>query len=618
VGAPVTNSSAPGERGLPQHSAFLPPIAFVLTLGALYFARAVLVPFALAALLAFMLSPVVTRLERWRLGRGPSVIIVVFFSLAAALGLGWVVGNQLIDVIGRLPGYRENIEARVAALRGPAGSALGKATDSVRELSEDLAAGQPSTPSKQANSRPVSVQVVEQPPNAFQSLGNLLGPLAAPLGTALITLVFTIFMLIKREDLRNRLIRLVARRQLNIITQLMDDAAQRVSRYLLMQFSINATFGCLVAACLYFIGVPNAILWGALAGSLRFVPYIGPMIGGALPFVVALVVFNGWTRPLLALGFFILLELITSNAVEPWLGSARTGISSLAILVAAVFWGALWGPAGLVLSMPLTVCLVVLGRYVPPLEFLYVALGDEPVLSPKAHFYQRLLALDQEEAQSVAETFLSDRTLIELHDLLIIPALTMAEQDRHQGGLDDAKTAFIVQSVSEIISDVAAFEGEADGVADKGRLGPHSPDTRVVCVPATDQADAITAAMLSQVVEQAGYPVICLPLTDSVSDAVAELRGIRPQSGDIVCICALPPFALLKARSMSKQLHTLFPDLKIIVGLWNFSGSGSASERFGKAFAQPVVTTLADALSQIAALAGSTALPQELSPAAQE
>jgi len=586
-------------------------------------------------LFSFLLAPVVKGLERCRLGRMPSVGIVLLVSLSVAAGIGWIVSNQLIDVISQLPSYKENIHNKIAALQGPAGGALRKATDNVRELSEELSvAPAPVTPvpmppaqtsklgsSALPSTRPVPVEVVEHPPGALQSLGNMLGPVVGPLGTAFVVVVFTVFMLMKREDVRNRLIRLVAQRQLNTMTQVLDDAAQRVSRYLLLQFSVNAAFGCLIATGLYFIGVPNAILWGVLAGLLRFIPYIGPLIGGALPFLLALGVFNGWTRPMLTFCFFMVVELTASNIVEPCIGGARTGISSLAILVAAVFWGALWGPAGLILSTPLTVCVVVLGRYVPQLEFLNVLLGDEPVLSPQARFYQRLLAMDQQEAQTVVDAFLKERALIDLFDLVIIPALGMAEQDRHKGALDEAKEAFIVQSISEVIAEVAEYgaetaspeirDGEPAGELREAVIRSGRTDLRVLCLPASDRADEITVAMLSQVVERAGYPVVSLPVTDSASDAVKLITEFSPQPGDVVCISALPPFALLNARTMSKRLRLRFPDLKIVVGLWNFSGGGSAAERFGKAFVDTVVTTLADALDQIRKFADSIPQPQE-------
>ena len=603
----VTGSAAARSRTVTAPSRFIPVIAVVLTIGALYLAKEVLVPFALAVLLAFLLSPVVRIFER-RLGRAPSVAIVLLVSLCSAVAVGWIVTNQLIDVVTQLPGYTHNIQDKITGLQGPDGGALRKAADSMRELSQYLSTAPPSPAADRSSnphapaatvSRPIPVEVVDHPPSAFQSLGNMLGPLAAPLGTALIVVVFTIFMLMKREDLRNRLIGLVARHQLTTVTQLLDDAARRVSRYLIMQFSINAAFGGLVAVGLHFIGLPNALLWGVLAGMLRFLPYIGPMVGGSMPFLLAVVVFNGWTRPLITLGFFLLIELVTSNAIEPWLGAARTGISPLAILVAAVFWGALWGPAGLILCTPLTVCLVVLGRYVPQLEFLYVLLGDDPVLSPEAHFYQRLLALDQQEAQTVVDRFLKERTLLEVHDSVIMPAVSMAEQDRHNGALDEEKAALIVQSISEIIGLIAEYDLDSAPLAGRAAALQSDAETRVVCLPATDEADGIAAAMLSQVLERAGFPVICLPVSESAADAVTAIAAIVREPGDIVCISALPPFALLKARTLSKQLQIRFPDLRVIVGLWNYTGNQSVTERFGKAFSHTVVTTLADALLRI-------------------
>lgn len=597
----------------PGSSRFLPLIAFVLSIAALYVAREVLIPFALAVLFSFMLTPVVKALERFRLGRVPSVGIVVLVSLLVAGAIGWVVSNQLIDVISQLPGYRENIHNKIAALQGPAGGAFKKAADNVRDLSEALtvelapatpvpaAPGQAATPGAASTPpRPVPVEVIERPRGGIQYLRDMAAPFVQPVGTAFIVVVFTIFILMKREDVRNRLIRLVAPRQLNTMTQVLDDAAMGVSRYLLVQFSLNTVYGCLIATGLYFIEVPSFFLWGVLAGLLRFIPYIGPLIGGALPLLLALGVFDGWTRPILIFAFFTAVELVASQVVEPVIGGARTGISPLAILVAAVFWGALWGPAGLILSMPLTVCVVVLGRHVPQLEFLNVLLGDEPVLAPKARLYQRLLALDQQEAQSVVDAFLKDGTPIDLYDLVIIPALSMAEQDRHKGELDGAKEAFIIQSISEVIGELAEYK-LPEPVRRSGR-----PDLRVICLPANDQADEITAAMLSQVLERAGYPVVCLPVAGSVADAVELIGGMVPQPGDIVCISALPPFALLNARSMAKRLRQQFPDLTIMVGLWTFTLSERAAERFGQAFVETVVTTLGDAVNQVQRFADGT------------
>ncbi|MGA2593970.1 MAG: AI-2E family transporter [Bryobacteraceae bacterium] len=634
---------------LPPSSQFVPVIATIVTIAALYFARNVLIPLALAALLSFLLAPLAKRLEMWRLGRLPAVLIVMTISFCLIGGIGWVVSNQLIDVINDLPNYRENIQRKLQSIHGPRGGSLAKATDNVQELTKELSTTAPNQPAPvsrqpakstkaapplQSGVHPVPVELVEPPASALQSLRNVLGPLVAPLGTAAIVIVFTIFMLMKREDLRNRLFRLAGQRQLNVMTQALDDAAQRVSRYLLMQFIVNASYGVLIAIGLYFIGVPNALLWGVLAGSLRFIPYAGPLIGCSLPLILALAAFDGWTRPVLTLCLFLVTELILSNLVEPWLYGAHTGISSLAILVAAVFWTVLWGPVGLILSTPLTVCLLVLGRYVPQLSFLNIVLGDEPVLVREAQFYQRLLAMDQREAQTVIDAFLEQGQLVDLYDEVVIPALSMAEHDRHQGALDQTKETFIFQSINEFIVELAGYRAEqpeasptnGDGPRQKqsdpaiGTLGSNGSNVRVVCFPAKDDADEITGAMLAQLLEQAGYAALSFSVADS---PVAVLQDLSNHAGDIVCICALPPFALMNARTLSRRLRARFPDLKIVVGLWNFSdGGANYQERLGNAFANTVVTTLKQALEHIHSLTDSNALreddPQAIVAAAKE
>jgi predicted PurR-regulated permease PerM len=541
--------------------------------------------------------------------------LIVSFSLIGAIG--WVVANQLIEVINQLPNYTSNIREKMESFHGPHGGSLAKASDSVQKLTKELStspANQPpppaamrpvkpqtrkSTSSLPSDEHPLPVEIIEAPPGALQALRNVLGPLLAPLSTAGVVVVFSIVMLIKREDLRNRLLRLLGQRQLNVATQAFDDATQRVSRYLRMQFLVNATYGWLLTIGLYFIGVPTALLWGVLAGILRFVPYIGPVIGGGLPVFLALAVFPGWVQPLLCLGLFVVIELTVGYIVEPWLYGNHTGISSLAILVAAAFWTVLWGPTGLVLSTPLTVCLVVLGRYVPHLEFLYVILGDEPVFSPEVQLYQRLLAMDQREARTVIELFLKDRSLVELYDAVVIPALSMAEEERHRGVLDEARENFLIQSVNEFIAELA------DQFRDPATP---SQETRIVCIPASDRADETTAGMLAQLLELAGYATVSFPVMASHTDVLEELSI---QENDIVCISALPPFALMNARSLSKRLRVSFPKLRIVVGLWNFSGGGvTAEQRLEAAFAVEVVTTLAQAVERVQTPVESMSLPE--------
>ena len=355
----------------------------------------------------------------------------------------------MVDVANQLPLYRENIHAKIEAFHLPVTGQLGQAAKSVQEIVEELASpsrailGLGSTgPEAEQAERAAPAQCLLSPfgwfnPQAsgWTELRDLGTPVLAPLGRAGMVLIFTVFMLLKREDLRNRLLRLAGLGQLNLMTQALDDASGRVSRYLLMQFLVNAGFGMLFGFGLYCIGVPNPALWGVVAGILRYVPYVGTMIAATLPLALSLAVFDGWLRPLLVFLLVAGLELIVANFVEPWLYGTRVGISSLALLVTAVFWTVLWGPAGLILSTPLTVCVVVLGRYFPQLSFLHTLLGDEPVLAAEAQIYQRLLAMDQLEAQAVVDKFLKGRPLVELYDLVLIPALSMAEQDRHKGAL---------------------------------------------------------------------------------------------------------------------------------------------------------------------------------------
>jgi hypothetical protein len=338
---------------------------------------------------------------------------------------------------------------------------------------------------------------------------------------------------------------------------------------------------------------------------LRFVPYVGVILGAASPLVVALATSGHWLQPLLSLALFLVVEPLAAYVVEPALYGTHTGLSALAILVAATVWTALWGPIGLVLSTPLTACVVVIGRYVPHLSYLHILLGDEPVLSPSAQLYQRLLAMDQAEAQALFEQFAKDRSPVELYDDVMIPALSMAEEDRHKGELGETREIFLLQTLEEFVAELAddsaahsATAGSPAGavlplVAPRKLTCPG----RVVCLPAGDKADEISGAMLAQLLERLGCDTVSFPV---VSSPVAVVENLSKEAGDIVCISALPPFALMKARSLSKELRSRFPELRILVGLWGFSGGGAkVDERLGKAFTVEVVTTMAQAVERI-------------------
>ena len=380
----------------------------------LYFARVVFIPLALALLFSFLLAPPVAFLERVKLPRILAIFLVVII-LGSLMGLiGWKTSQQFVDLTNQLPSYRNTLQDKIHALKGSNNQSFNKATATVKELENEINAVAPGTSSTDETtkthvapgsspSRPLSVEVVP-PINPLESVEYLLGPLA----TAGVVIIFTVFILVGREDLRNRLIRLAGGGRLNIMTQALDEATQRINRYLFLQLVVNSSYGLLIFTALRFIGIPNAALWGVSAAILRFLPYVGPPMAAVMPIVLSLAVFPGWHEALVTAGLFLVLELLVANVIEPLLYGGHVGLSPLAILVAAVFWTLIWGFPGLVLSTPLTVCLVVIGRYVPSLGFLNVLLGDEPVLSPHAQYYQRLLAADQSEARHILEECLKE------------------------------------------------------------------------------------------------------------------------------------------------------------------------------------------------------------------
>jgi predicted PurR-regulated permease PerM len=583
-------------------------------IAALYFARAILIPLAFALTLTFILSPVVALLERTRIGRVPSVVVTVLVAMALAGCVGWIIVVQLVDVAGELPRYRQNINAKMEALRIPTEGPLGLAANSLKEIGNELSSlGAPSAapglPERNRKQRtapstpgpPLPVQIVPPPANELDYLRDL-QPVLRPLGLTGLVLIFTVFMLIKRFDLRHRLFRLVGLGQINLMTQALDDAAQRVSRYLLMQILVNAAFGVLFGFGLYLIGVPTPALWGVVAGLLRIVPYVGTMVAATLPIALSLAAFHSWLPPLLVFLLFAGLEMIIANFVEPWLYGVHTGISSLALLVSAIFWTILWGASGLILSTPLTVCVVVLGRYVPQLSFLHTLLGDEVVLGAEAQIYQRLLAMDQPEAHAIVTRCLKEKSLVEVYDSVLIPALSLAEQDRHKGAIDTAREEFLFLSINEMITELSEYQPAPVPAPAEDAAAPSGPaeqtGARILCLPANDRADEVTAAMLAQLLEQAGHAALCLPVAHASLLEMLALLQTRPD--DVICISSLPPYAFSPARAMCKLIRERFPKPKLVVGVWGFSGdTEKAKARFERTQPDRLLTSMAQAIEQI-------------------
>ena len=604
----IENMARPRQNQNDSHLLVL--VSAVVIVAALYFAKVVLVPFALAILFTFILAPPVGWLERIRVPRFLAVLIMVLLAVGAIGSVGWVVTNQVVDATVQWPKYRTNIKNKIESIRKQQPQTLNNAAQAVQEISTDLNAPTPApaaTPGRATGAasgklpgaatatttKPVPVEIVQPSSSFVESLPNILGPI----GTAGIVLVFTIFMLLQREDLRNRFIRLAGDGRLSVMTQAMDEAGDRVSHYLFLQSMVNASYGLIIGFSLYLMHLPNAVLFGVIAGILRFLPYVGPPIGALLPVMLSLAVFEDWSRPLYVLGIFVVIEVVVANFIEPLLYGSKTGISSLAILVAAVFWTFIWGPIGLVLATPLTVCLVVMGRHIPNMSFLNVLLGDEQALSPDVHYYQRLLASDNDEARQVLHGHLKEKTLEELYDSVLIPALTMAEQDRQRNDLDEETAIFVYQSTREFVEDLSE-KGVKEVAASLSSVakGAFAKNTRVICVPANGEADEIAGVMLAQLLGIAGHDVKCV----SVWPVEELLAQVGRSEACIIFISAIPPLALTHARAIYERLRGQFPSQQIIVGLWNYSGDAARSaSRIDTPERVQVVTTLAQAVVQI-------------------
>ena len=547
----------------------------VLVVGVLYWAQAVLVPFALAILLTFVLTPPVNRLERW-IGRVPAVLLAVtiVFSL---LGLAaWGLTRQMQNLAGDLPGYRANIRAKIADVRGAGkGGTVEQLQESIEDLKDDLGA---STPPKGTAASPVVV--APETAAGFAGFGWL-GPIVGPLGTAGLVIALVMFMLLERRDLRDRLIGLFGQGRLAITTKAFDEAGSRVSRQLLMQSLVNVFYGILVAAGLYFLGVPYPFVWAALGALLRFIPYVGPVLGAGAPILVSLAALEGWTGPLMVVALFVTVELFTNLVLETVLYAGAAGVSQVALLVSVAFWTWLWGPLGLLLATPLTVCLVVLGKHVPGLEFLGTLMADRPALAPEYNYYQRLLARDQSEAADLVERHIKSHPPPSVFDALLLPALNYAERDRLEGRLSLREESAVSDSTRELIADAAAWIRElAPAVQPSGTAaaavelpGPRQP-LRVLGYAANGTSDALALSMLARLVED-------LPVTVEIHETPLHATGLvsllRDQAIAVVCIADLPPSAPSRTRYMVKRLRTALPELRIIVGRW--APAGLADER---------------------------------------
>ncbi len=578
----------------------------VLIIFVLFVAQALLVPIALAILLTFVLTSPVTWLERW-IGRVPAVLVAVTLVFTI-LGLaGWGLARQMNSLVEDLPRYRVNILAKIADVRG---AGKGGSVEKLQDTLQDIKSGLEKSDAPRAPSSPV---VVSSPLVTGFSAFTWLGPIVGPLGTAGLVVVMVVFMLLERRDLRDRLIGVVGHGRLTITTKAFDEAGTRVSRQLLMQSLVSLLYGTVAGLGLYFLGVPYPLVWATLGAALRFIPYVGPVIGAGAPIVVSLAALQGWAGPLWVVGLFVVLELFTNLVLETVLYAGAAGVSQVALLVSVAFWTWLWGPLGLLMATPLTVCLVVLGKHVPGLEFVGTLMADTPALAPEYGYYQRLLARDQSEAADLIEQHIKTQPPRSVYDALLLPALNYAERDRLEQRLSQEEESAVVEATRELLTDAAeavrrAQPAPAPLPADASLPEPREP-LRVLGYATNGVADEVALAMLTHLVDDLPI-VIEVTKTRMLASDVVSL--VQAQGVSVVCLADLPPSPPSKTRYLVKRIRAALPDVRILVGRWAPAPlADDSTQLLRDAGATLVVSTLAEARGY---LEGLVEIPQVPAP----
>lgn len=554
----------------------------VLVVAVLYWTQAILVPLAVAVLLTFLLAPAVTWVERI-VGRAAAIAVVVLVTFTMFGAAGWAVAGQLSAFAGSLPTYRDNIRQKVIDVQNAQREGtVEKVQQTIEEIQEDIEKAE--APARGRRGAPVVV--TSQQVSSLWGFPAWLGPLIEPLSTAALVLVMVIFMLMERQDLRDRIIGLIGSGHLTSTTRAINEAGSRVSRYLLMQGLVNLTYGVAVGLGLYLIGVPYAVLWGSVGAVLRFIPYVGPLIAAGAPILVSLAALPGWERPLYVVGLFVVIELFTNMVLETLLYAGAAGVSQVALLVAVAFWTWLWGAEGLLLATPLTVCLVVIGRHVPGFAFVATLMADQPALRQDLRFYQRLLARDEAEAAEILDLHSKSDDARTAFDALMVPALNHSERDRIEGRLSAAEESAVIDLTRELLEDTALLiqRAQAPGTPAAVEESAASLPVPVLAYPAGGEADVLALRMLSELLSGTAVTLQIASARMLASDLVAEVKrsGVR-----IVCIADLPPSAPSKTRYMVRRLRAAVPDIQIVVGRW-------ASAEFADDSAGPIRDAGAD------------------------
>jgi predicted PurR-regulated permease PerM len=610
-------------------------LATLAIIAALYFAKAILAPLALAVLITFVLAPAVRLLRRLHLGRVPSVAIVVTLASLSLVSIGSFLGEQLSEIAAKLPQYQYVIQGKVQTVSSAlSGGTFEELSALLSRLNEQVgrAEGKPATPGSQpgqggAENTPIPVEIHQPPPAPLEMLQKFLSPLLDPLTTLALVAIYVVFFLLERADLRDRMIRLAGSHDLQRTTEAINDAARRLSRYFLAQTALNTLFGIVIAIGLAVIGVPNPVLWGIVGMVLRFVPYIGAFIAAACPIMLAIAVDPGWSMGLWTLGLFLVVEPVMGQLIEPFVYGHSTGISPVAVIISATFWTWLWGPVGLLLSTPLMVCIGVLGRHIEWLEFVDVLIGQEAPLSPAQSFYQRALAGHQHEIADQAEQCLKHLSLLDYYDEVVLAALVLAQGDFRRGALDEAHVHHVNDTVRRLTDDLSTYEDKTPSelhppleppVGDAMLQHPDLPvlsaeqgvsawDGEIVCIAGRGPFDAVATALLCQLLAKHG-----LPVRDEPDLSPPGLVRLHSKKATIACLSTLDiAQSVAPLRFAIRRLRQQMAAMQLIVGLWGRDGEEPlVRELRGSVEADSIAHSLRDALALCieAARAGATAV----------
>jgi predicted PurR-regulated permease PerM len=616
-------------------SALTTVVLGVIVVAALYFGREVLVPIALAVLMSFVLAPLVRLLQFLYIPRGLAVVSSVLVAFAAVFALGALMVSQVNQLATDLPGYQSTLRDKIKSLRGATGSTgtLERASEVLQNLNKELDKPKTTPPplagDRSEPGRPIPVEVKQPDPGALQTVVTLITPLIHPLTTTGVVIIFVIFILFQRQDLRNRLVRLAGARDLQRTTAAIDDAGQRLSRLFLTQLALNAGFGLVIGAGLWFIGVPSAPLWGMLAMILRFVPYIGAVISAIFPLVLAAAVDSGWTMVMWTAALFLIVEPILGHVIEPLLYGHSTGLSPVAVITSATFWTWLWGPIGLILATPLTICLVVLGRHVDRLKFLDVMLGDQPPLSPSQLVYQRMLAGDPMEAAEQAQEFLKKKTLVTYYEEVLVEGLKLAQADAQAGLLVDERMTRVRDAVAEIVDDLGTHEDKPELVkeeveADAKEQAPlaqinKSEETLnqnaaevpeewrtakpVLCIPGLSVLDEAVALMVAQLLEKQGIGAR-VEKADALS--VSRIFSLDTKDIALICVCYVENATPAQIHYAIRRLRRKAPRAMILVSLVGSAHDITGSNGGQAAVSDVVERSLSATVARIVAAAKGT------------